>query len=96
MDRIVRLPPSIRHAHLPEVGVDSGFYRDLSQTFEEIITHLLVTEGLLTILAKKSEVTQAELRNAVREIAAQAGEKRDASASMMVKTEELIKALVSS
>lgn len=96
MERIVPLPVSIRHAHLPEVGINGRFYRDLSRTFEEISRHLLVTEGLLMVVARKSGVTERELGDAIREIAVQAGEKDNAVDNLLAETEELAKALVGS
>lgn len=96
MERIVRLPVSLRHAHLPEVGVNGRFYRDLSRTFEDISRHLLATEGLLMVVAKKAGATQPEVRDAIREIAVQAGEKENAIDALLAETEELAKALVGS
>lgn len=94
MERIVRLPVSIRQAHIPEVGVDAQFYRDLSRMFEDISRQLLVAEGLLTVVAKKTGTTQPELREAIRKIAAQSGEKESAIDNLLAETEELVKALV--
>ncbi len=101
MERIVRLPVSIRQAHIPEVGVDAQFYRDLSRMFEDISSmfedisrQLLVAEGLLTVVAKKTGTTQPELREAIRKIAAQAGEKESAIDNLLAETEKLVKALV--
>jgi hypothetical protein len=94
MERIVRLPVSIRQAHIPEVGVDAQFYRDLSRMFEDISRQLLVAEGLLTVVAKKTGTTQPELREAIRKIAAQAGEKESAIDNLLAETEELTKSLV--
>ena len=94
MERIVRLPVSIRQAHIPEVGVDAQFYRDLSRMFEDISRQLLVAEGLLTVVAKKTGTTQPELRDAIRKIAAQAGEKETAIDNLLAETEELTKSLV--
>ena len=94
MERIVRLPVSIRQAHIPEVGVDAQFYRDLSRMFEDISRQLLVAEGLLTVVAKKTGTTQPELREAIRKIAAQAGEKESAIDNLLAETEKLVKALV--
>ncbi len=94
MERIVRLPVSIRQAHIPEVGVDAQFYRDLSRMFEDISRQLLVAEGLLTVVAKKTGTTQPELREAIRKIAAQAGEKESAIDNLLAETEELAKSLV--
>ncbi len=94
MERIVRLPVSIRQAHIPEVGVDAQFYRDLSRMFEDISKQLLVAEGLLTVVAKKTGTTQPELREAIRKIAAQAGEKGTAIDNLLAETEELAKSLV--
>ena len=94
MERIVRLPVSIRQAHIPEVGVDAQFYRDLSRMFEDISRQLLVAEGLLTVVAKKTGTTQPELREAIRKIAAQAGEKETAIDNLLAETEELAKSLV--
>ncbi len=94
MERIVRLPVSIRQAHIPEVGVDAQFYRDLSRMFEDISRQLLVAEGLLTVVAKKTGTTQPELRDAIRKIAAQAGEKESAIDNLLAETEELANSLV--
>ncbi len=96
MERIVRLPVSIRQAHMPEVGVDAQFYRDLSRMFEDISRHLLVIEGLLTVVARKTGATQPELRDAIREIAAQVGERKNTVDVLLAETEELAKALVGS
>lgn len=94
MERILRLPVSIRQAHIPEVGVDAQFYRDLSRMLEDISRQLFVAEGLLTVIAKKTGTTQPELREAIRKIAAQAGEKESAIDNLLAETEELVKALV--
>lgn len=94
MERIVRLPVSIRQAHIPEVGVDAQFYRDLSRMFEDISRQLLVAEGLLTVVAKKTGTTQPELREAIRKIASQAGEKETAIDNLLAETEELANSLV--
>ena len=94
MERIVRLRVSIRQAHIPEVGVDAQFYRDLSRMFENISRQLLVAEGLLTVVAKKTGTTQPELREAIRKIAAQSGEKESAIDNLLAETEELTKSLV--
>ena len=96
MERIVRLPVSIRQAHMPEVGVDAQFYRDLSRMFEDISRHLLVIEGLLMVVARKTGATQPELRVAIREIAAQVGERISTVDVLLAETEELAKALVGS
>ncbi len=94
MERILRLPVSIRQAHIPEVGVDAQFYRDLSRMFEDISRQLLVAEALLTVVAKKTGTTQPELRAAIRKIAAQAGEKQTSIDNLLTETEELAKSLV--
>ncbi len=94
MERIVRLPVSIRQAHMPEVGVDAQFYRDLSRMFEDISRHLLVIEGLLTVVARKTGATQLELRDAIREIAGQVSERKSTVDVLLAETEELAKALV--
>ncbi len=96
MERILRLPVSIRQAHIPEVGVDAQFYRDLSRMFEDISRQLLVAEGLLTVVAKKTGTTQPELRDAIREITAQVGERKSTVDVLLAETEELAKALVGS
>ena len=96
MDRILRIPATIRHAHLPGVGTNDQFYRDLFHVLEEISRRLLIIESLLAILANKAGVSWADLEDAIRETASQAGERENGVKMLLAESEEMGKALVTS
>ncbi len=93
MKNIIRVPLSVRLAHLPEVGANAEFYRDLAGILEQIGQHILVIEGFLTVIAKTVDMSRSEIEAAIREIAAQAGAGENEIEALLSETQELVRTL---
>ncbi len=93
MNNIIRVPLSIRLAHLPEVGANAQYYRDLADTLEQIRQHILVIEGFLTVIAKTVGMSRSEIEAAIREIAAQADTGENEIDALLSDMQELVRAL---
>lgn len=90
MTHIINVPLSIRLAHLPEVGANLEFYRDLAGTLEQIGQHVLVIEGFLAAIAKTVGMSRSEIETEIREIAAQAGQGENEIEALISEIQELV------
>ncbi len=94
MALIPRIPLSIKHAHLPGVDANAVFYRELSDTLEEIARHQLVYAAFLSIFAEAGGTTPSEVREAIRQLLARAETPESEIEILLAETDGLVTSLV--